>query len=145
MQRCGVYFRKGMIYIETYSCGEFDLWIPAAETIKMELCTPYAIGEKVIEALDASLEYVPHPDLDEMEKLEKKLNKLMGVKSWTELEKTSNYTNLERRGSLIEIYPQRIGRGGGFEPDGTCISCSSTDPEEIGRGVLKVLKVKECV
>ena len=143
MERCGVYFRNGSIYVETYSCDEFGIWVPDAKILNVERGSTRGIGKNVITALNASRKGIPHPKPDDMKQLEKKLNQFMGAKSWAELEKTSKYINLERDKLVTKIYPHRIGRGGGFEPYGPAISCSSTDPEEIGRGVLKALKLQE--
>ena len=65
------------------------------------------------------------------------------AKTWSEIEKTSVYVSAEREGLETKIYSHKIGRGGGFEPYGPVISCSSTDADEIGRGVLKALKFQE--
>ena len=143
MDDCGIFFRKGIIYVVSTSVThKASVGVSVGPMFKVESKSPLEVGSSVISALNATRYDLPESAIKDPV-IGKKMRDFLGVKSWAELERTSVYASAEREGSETKIYSHRIGRGGGFEPDGTVITCSSGDVEEIGRGVLRALKVLE--
>jgi hypothetical protein len=141
MQSCGIFFRQGIIFVTSTSFDECGIGYDAGPRFKVTNHNEGEIGRTVISALDFSRTGIPSLDRYEVKQKQKELYSFLGVKSWAELMRSASYISIERRDSKTFINSYRVSKNGGFEPDGTSISCSSIDPEEIGREILKILKL----
>lgn len=141
MQLCEVYLRKGSVYVVSQSFTEFGIGVSVGPMFKVETKAPRDVGEAVVAALNASRSAISQPS--NLGQVQKELFRFTGAKGWSDLAKTATYANATRDGSTVAVTPHKVGEGGAFVPDGPSIPCPTSSVEEIGRGVLKALKLPE--
>jgi hypothetical protein len=138
---CALYFRNGTVYVASLSTDKSSgIGHAAAPFFKVESLSPREIGEAVIAALDASKEGVRGLSAQVRRKGQQEFYNFLGVKSWSELERTATSAGAARESGTITIYGDRL-EDGGFEPDDTSFASPSENAEAVGRAVLQGLKV----
>jgi hypothetical protein len=141
VQHCEVYLRKSSIYVVSESLTEFGIGVSVGPMFKVETMLPKDVGEAVVAALNASRKGIPAPS--NLAVVQKELFRFTGAKSWGDLAKTSTFASVSREGSTVTATPHKVGEASAFVPEGPGIPCSSGSIEDVGRCVLKALKVAE--
>jgi hypothetical protein len=141
MQSCGIYLLKNTVFVISYSSEANGPLLPVGPMFKIESTEPCEIGEAVVAALDASSADAPRgPDAP---RAERALIKFLGVKRWSDVIRTMTYAMAERQSDAITALGHRVGQYAGLVRDGTSFRSSSRNAEDVGRVVLRALKVPD--
>ena len=139
------YKRPDGFYFSSSSLTTDGVWLASPPYLKLPLdCAPAALGDAVIQVIQASrtTPRVPHPDnWDEFER-DCPLLQLAGVPSWNAFEKNAKSCGLQSDGEGIQMSPQRsAGRNQGFVgiPDAEVDVPLAATPEEIGATLARAL------
>jgi hypothetical protein len=139
MQLCGIYSRKGSIFVVSHSITEFGIGLSVGPMYEVSSLSPTDVGKAIFAALDASRSGIPQPG--SMAPIQEELYRFTRSKGWSHLARTSAYAEVTRDALSITVTGHKLGEGGAFVPDGPGVSCATADFDGVGREVLKALKV----
>jgi hypothetical protein len=141
---CALYLLNGALYVATLSSDRTTgIWHAAGPFFKVESMSPREIGEAVIAAMDATKEDVRGLAAEFRRKGQKAFYNFLGVKRWSDVERSATAAGAARESGKITVYGERLAKDGGFEPDDTSFESANANAEDVGRAVLKGLKVPD--
>ena len=134
-QLCGVYYRSGVFYVISNSRSDAGCWLNMGSMYKTESVDPADVGQIIVSALDASLT-IPHPS--DLRAYTKPRLKFLGVKSDSELTRTTETISVGRNGNAIDITRyKRVGSG--WDAIKGAAKYENLSVEELGRHAMKAL------
>src|SRR5579859_6151532 len=107
------YKRGNAVFVHSNSQTTAGLWIAGPPYLKVAFeGPPEAIGNAVIEALNASKESLPQPKQDEWGRIFSPMLELAGTRSLGKFEQGALCCGLETEGEQLVITPNQKGRSG---------------------------------
>ena len=133
MAACSVFVQKNQAVITASQRLPGGIYVDCEPIIVCELTDLEKVGSAVTNALSAFRE--GDQTTSEKEEFEKKLFRVLRVRSWSSLENLTDYVNVELPGEKVRIRPSVRGEFGGYEFVDPLICASLTNTQEIGHAI----------
>jgi hypothetical protein len=147
MKRATVYRRSNGWYLHAVSKTTVGIEMGTPPRIKVAIdAPPDALGKAAIEALNGSMQEVPHPPFSELENGFRPMLELAGVKTWAAFARNACNVGIEvdasRQWLMIEPW-ENAGTKRGFVPmPGVSMRVRmDAPPEEIGEAIQKAMQL----
>lgn len=139
---CGLYLRKGVVYITTYGYSE-GLWIQVEPVSAIPLSNIADLRQAIRETIERGS---PRIDIRPGPRQGSIVSDCAGIKSWSAFMRDATSFSLSRRKNSpyeIETY-KKMASGSGYEPDGsqTVVLPGDADVDQVCDRMIDVIRKK---
>lgn len=139
MQAATAYKRGSQIFVHSSSRTTAGVWLLSEPVAAVAVDDPEELGRRILEALNASKDQVPHPK--SWKNLFDPVLHLAGVKSWSTFVKSAKCVEIEAINGVAKLIPTRnLGADDGFSPLIEKAESCETSPDKLGAALLIVMR-----
>jgi hypothetical protein len=141
MKSASALLKKGIIFLQAYSETEEGLSIAYGPVFRAAAENEEEIADCVRNALEHSIQGVPHPTREGWKEVQRPMLEAVGAKSWVALAKGAKSIGIELVSGTVTLLPSAdYGNEGGHDLPDQAIAID-LESGELGRMVINAFKV----